>query len=79
MPLSSRLLFSGTTSPCLTLVMKLRTGNLEIGRVFAAVVPGAMHKQSLSGTRYPLAMKKPSKVWSTTSISLRCLTQYVPK
>ncbi|MCY1249012.1 hypothetical protein D9M72_625100 [compost metagenome] len=51
MPLSTRLWLSGNTSPCLTLVMKLRTGNLEIGWVFAAVVPGAMHRQSLSGTR----------------------------
>ncbi|MNN89275.1 hypothetical protein D3C81_2070660 [compost metagenome] len=51
MPLSSTFFFSGNTSPCLTLVMKLRTGSLEIGLVCAGVVPGAMQKQSLSGTR----------------------------
>ncbi|MCY1450560.1 hypothetical protein D9M71_673770 [compost metagenome] len=51
MPFSTTLFFNGNTSPVLTLVMKLRTGSLEIGWVFAGVVPGAMQKQSLSGTR----------------------------
>ena len=51
MPRSSTPCPAGSVLPAFTLVRKLRTGRVEIGRVRSAAVPGATHRQSLSGRR----------------------------
>jgi hypothetical protein len=64
--------------PSVTDVMNERTVKRPIGRVAAGAVPGSMHAQALSGTRYAGFIQKPSNSRSITSICDRCLTQYVP-
>ena len=58
--------------------MKERTLKRVIGTVFFGAVPGAMAAHSVSGMRYAGSIQKPLNCSSTTVISCRCFTQYVP-
>ena len=78
MPRTASGLPAWTRAPSPTDVMNERTLKRPIGRVAAGAVPGSTQAQALSGTRYAGFIQKPSKTWSITWISDRCLTQYVP-
>jgi hypothetical protein len=51
---------AGMRWPLPSEVTNERTVKRVIGRVFTGGVPGATQTQSLSGTRYPGAIQKPS-------------------